>query len=649
MNPDNGMVPESSRSILACVLTCCLVSSPLAADVPLDFQEELAFKQAVAKVAPSVIRIETVGGLDRIGEQVLGNGPTTGLVVGADGWILTSSFNFIGKPTGIVVSLPSGEKAPATVIATDFSCHLTLLKVEATGLPVPTASDPKNRRIGQWAIAVGKSYPNGQPGISVGILSAVDRIHGKALQTDAKISPINYGGPLIDLQGNVLGLLAPLSTDGKDDLAGIEWYDSGIGFAIPLERIQRILPKLQSGENLMQGLAGFSIRNPQADGTTVDRVRVGSPAFQGGLRAEDVILQIDEKNVRRESEVRQVLGTKYSGESVVLRYRRGDQTGDAMLTLVGELAPYEMPTLGILLKKSDREGAGVEVRGVVPGSAAADAGILPGDLIVACNDSPLSGRSELRRGLYSMVPGTEAVLTVNRENETRSAPVKLGSAVEHAPARGPEWRRVSTPPKIIREIIRNEDFNREHWILRPGDVPPDQIQSLVVWIHPPGKPEGAEVQRVWESACDARGIALLGPILRESRRWDAEDTEYLSTLIETYRKQFQLSRERVVLYGGPETGGFSLFVALKSITAAGGVILSEAGGDIPLPDLEPENALRVLLLRSSPKSDAVEGIPERLRKMKYPLYVIDHQGGEALPERDELERLIDWVDSTDRL
>ena len=73
---------------------------------------------------------------------------------------------------------------------------------------------------------------------------------------------------------------------------------------------------------------------------------------------------------------------------LVLRYRRGDQTGDAMLTLVGELAPYEMPTLGILLKKSDREGAGVEVRGVVPGYAAADTGILPGDLIVACNDSP---------------------------------------------------------------------------------------------------------------------------------------------------------------------------------------------------------------------------------------------------------------------
>ena len=74
-----------------------------------------------------------------------------------------------------------------------------------------------------------------KPNISVGIVSAVNRIWGKAIQTDAKISPTNYGGPLVDIAGRVLGVLVPLSPMATDELAGVEWYDSGIGFAVPLD------------------------------------------------------------------------------------------------------------------------------------------------------------------------------------------------------------------------------------------------------------------------------------------------------------------------------------------------------------------------------------------------------------------------------
>ena len=83
-----------------------------------------------------------------------------------------------------------------------------------------------------------------EPSVSAGILSATNRIWGKAIQTDAKISPANYGGALVDLAGRVQGVLVPLSPNHREDAAGVEWYDSGIGFAIPVDDVNRIVPQL---------------------------------------------------------------------------------------------------------------------------------------------------------------------------------------------------------------------------------------------------------------------------------------------------------------------------------------------------------------------------------------------------------------------
>ncbi len=105
-------------------------------------------------------------------------------------------------------------------------------------------------RVGQWAIAVGRTFESAQPNMAVGILSAVDRIWGKAIQTDAAVSPNNYGGPLVDIRGRVMGILVPLSPDADGGVAGMEWYDSGIGFAIPMEHIPQVLPRLEKGEDL---------------------------------------------------------------------------------------------------------------------------------------------------------------------------------------------------------------------------------------------------------------------------------------------------------------------------------------------------------------------------------------------------------------
>ena len=99
--------------------------------------------------------------------------------------------------------------------------------------------------------------------VSIGIISALSRVWGKAIQTDAKISPINYGGPIIDIQGRVQGILIPASPRGEDETAGFEWYDSGIGFAIPMEDILAVLPRLKKGKDLHKGILGIAMKNPQ--------------------------------------------------------------------------------------------------------------------------------------------------------------------------------------------------------------------------------------------------------------------------------------------------------------------------------------------------------------------------------------------------
>ncbi len=157
--------------------------------------------------------------------------PRPDLIVSEDGYILSSAFAFAGKPSSILVTLPSGKRVSATIVARDTSRMLVLLKVAADEpLPVPTQVPRQELSVGQWTIAVGRTYPDSFPNVSVGILCAINRVWGKAVQTDAKVSPSNYGGPLIDIRGRVIGMLVPLSPQQEGEFAGAEWYDSGIGF-----------------------------------------------------------------------------------------------------------------------------------------------------------------------------------------------------------------------------------------------------------------------------------------------------------------------------------------------------------------------------------------------------------------------------------
>ena len=217
------------------------------------------------------------------------------------------------------------ERYVAKVVATDQTRMLTLLKIEAkrpAGAGGGAQEGACRSASGPWPWAgpwTGRPQAGPPPSISVGIISAVGRIWGKAIQTDAKVSPVNYGGPLVDIEGRVQGILVPASPRGEGETAGVEWYDSGIGFAIPLEDVLAVLPRLKEGKDLKKGLLGVTVQGAdQFDGPADDRHR---PA---GLRGRRRPASRPATSSRRSTASRCVsqaqvlhrLGTKYEGDTI---------------------------------------------------------------------------------------------------------------------------------------------------------------------------------------------------------------------------------------------------------------------------------------------------------------------------------------------
>ena len=295
-----------------------------------------AIRGAVENVVPRLVRIDTIGGYDRVGGELANEGATTGLLVDAQGHILTSSFNFAHEPSSILVRFHDGTRKVAKVVAADSSRKLTLLKAETPdekiveriepleSLPIPTL------QVGQYVVAVGLALSMEEPNISLGILSGKNRIWGKAIQTDAKISPNNYGGPLLNLQGEILGLCVPLSAMSDEMTAGAEMYDAGVGMAIPVADLLTSLRKLKEGENLEAGFSGLGFGELAlfTGPATIDAVAKNSPAEKAGLQKGDRIVRIDGDPVESAMAATIKFRRKYAGETITVTIRRGEGSGE---------------------------------------------------------------------------------------------------------------------------------------------------------------------------------------------------------------------------------------------------------------------------------------------------------------------------------
>ena len=431
-----------NRQLLLTAVVAVLCMTPSvgrAADV--NEATEKAMKAASAKVAPSVVKIETAGGAEIIaggkkdgppqpgGGVRKGTGPTTGLIVAADGFIVTSSFNFANKPTDIFVTIPGRpQRLVAKIISTDQTRMLTLLKVDAKDLPVPVAFPKKDTDIGQWSLALGRtSDPDADhpPSMSVGIVSATNRIWGKAIQTDAKTSPVNYGGPLIAIDGSVFGVIVPASTRAEGETAGVDVYAGGIGFAVPLEDVFGVLTRLKDGKDLKRGFLGI---NPQGTDAynlppIVGAIQPDSAAARAGMQVGDKILEINGKKIPNFSTLQHVLGPMYEGDEVTIKLLRGDKDQELKgVKLLGTSSSYVNAFLGLLPMRDD-PGPGVEVRYVYPKSPADVAGIKAGDRVMKIGLAapagsplaPIQNRAALIATLQRMSPNTEIKIEVKRK------------------------------------------------------------------------------------------------------------------------------------------------------------------------------------------------------------------------------------------
>ena len=256
-------------------------------------------------------------------------GRTTGVVLSADGWILVSRFALALEPTTVLVTVPGRGTFHAQRAGEDTSRGIALVKIDASDLPVPRFVPPGEVRVGQWAFALGRTFATDEPTVHLGIVSAKDRLFGRALQVDAYTSPANYGGPVVDLAGQVLGIAVPLSPSGRN--AGVEWYDSGIGFAATVADIGPLLARMQRGEVLQRGWLGVRLASAHlGPGARIEGLLPGSVAAEAGLAAGDVIVEVDGTPVQHGPHFQMLVSSKLGGDQVTLTVQRAGGAAKAL-------------------------------------------------------------------------------------------------------------------------------------------------------------------------------------------------------------------------------------------------------------------------------------------------------------------------------
>lgn len=313
----------------------------------------------VEKVGPAVVNIDTVSrrtvvqqphpffGMDPFGfgfgdprasrpqtrtyEQ---KGVGSGFIIDPKGLVVTNN-HVVSKATELTVTLPDGRKFKGKVIGKDSASDLALVKIEGKDLPSLKLANPDSIRVGQWVVAIGS--PLGlKYSVTAGILSAVNRegIKNRVgfLQTDAPINPGNSGGPLMNLQGEVIGVNTAIIQNAQ-----------GIGFAVPVDTVSRVIPQLETKGRVERAWIGVGLADlpedrsrmfyPAEYGALVARIEPKSPADKAGLADGDVIMAIDGQKIEDAAALMRSVSSLNIGDKIKLQVNRRGQTKELTLTL----------------------------------------------------------------------------------------------------------------------------------------------------------------------------------------------------------------------------------------------------------------------------------------------------------------------------
>jgi len=351
----------------------------------------------------------------------------SGFIISPDGYVLTNN-HVVAEAAEIKVKLLDERTFPAKVVGRDSKTDVALLKMEVKGkekLPFAYLGDSDRIEVGDWVIAIGNPFGLGHT-VTTGIISAKDRMIGHGpyddfLQTDAAINPGNSGGPLFDTAGNVVGINTAIVPQG-----------SGIGFAVPINLVKNLLPQLKASGKVTRGWLGVGIQEltpelaenfgtePQS-GVLVSQVYAGSPADQAGIKAGDVIVELDGRRMNNTRQLTNTVASLPPGKKVEVKVLREGKTISLKVELgerdkgeavaLGEEAPTDRSgQLGLALRPLTRELArrlnldeelrGLVVEDVDPDSPAAGM-IQQGDVILEVNRRRVTSLAEFEKAVSS--------------------------------------------------------------------------------------------------------------------------------------------------------------------------------------------------------------------------------------------------------
>ena len=394
-----------------------------------------AITRAVERVAPAVVTVQTEAvqrvqsdplfewfyGRSQSSRVVPGLG--SGFIVGSEGIVVTNA-HVVANANRISVMLRDGSVHPAELLGTDETNDIAVLKMQGRDLPIVTLGNSAAAVIGEWAIAIGNPYGfvlgNSEPTVTAGVISGVGRnlvargegptAYFDMIQTDASINPGNSGGPLVNADGEVIGVNSSIYSPSGGSV--------GIGFAIPINRVRRVVEDIVAHRAVRRPWIGVRLRYPSGDnireaiaaGAVIARVTPSSPAARAGLQGGDVILRAGGRAIRNPFDWEAVLLDLRVGERIALQVRRGSRTIDANVTVqdlpevtapkVQVLRDLELATVtpAIRAERNIRSAAGAVILRAGQGTAD-ELGIQPGDVIVQINQARVASAADAARAL----------------------------------------------------------------------------------------------------------------------------------------------------------------------------------------------------------------------------------------------------------
>ena len=594
----------------------------------LDTLEEEAFQAAGDFAQGSVVQVETFGGMEFVNKQAVAPGPSTGTVLTSDGWIVTSMFLFRSQPASITVILPNEVRKAAKLVARDFSRELAILKIEPDA-PLQSAvpSRPEDWRIGQWTIALGKTFDLRVASRSTGILSATGRIWDKAIQTDCKISPQNYGGPLVDLQGKVMGILTiinpGIATEGEVE----QWYDSGIGFAVPLKDILQRLPILQTGQDIHPGKAGVRIqgRDEFLEGLVLSGVSPGSPAAKSGLMAGDKVIRAGSMAsamipVATHSNLKHVLGPIDANSKLFIEVERQGKIQQFEIVLLKDLPAYREPYLGIVSVR-DAESHAERVLQVAKESPASRAGIEAGDILQSIAGDPLTKELGIEDKLLFLDYRDALTIGVKKKDGSdvnvtiqptpRPDSEILLDRIERPRSSGESALGASTG--IVQLPLG--DVKNKAFALVPSTYEKDIPHGLLVIYAEAGLQESKRWAGLWERFGEEHRWIVVVVQSADEKAWSFEEVEIGKRLRSYLTTNYRVDPRRVCV-GGVATGGVLAIITAVQSEGFGAVWLSDSkiGERLKLPPAEPKKSYRFFV---NGKDENLEGFAKRTREAGY--------------------------------